>query len=149
MSAARTTVLVIDDEAQIHRFLSPALDAAGFDPKRADSGQEGLRAIALWSPDAVLLDLGTPGMSGLQFALRFRDLPGCGATPIVAVTGYPDLALSARGVGIDHYLLKPMLGLSVLRDLLKRLTVGSEPSRPRTGPWRRWESLRTERRATV
>jgi CheY-like chemotaxis protein len=121
----------------------------GYDAQPLPSGAAALAAARTRRPAAVLLDLGTPGMSGLQFALRFRDLPGCGATPIVAVTGYPDLALSAREVGIDHYLLKPMLGLSVLRDLLKRLTVGSEPSRPRTGPWRRWESLRTERRATV
>ena len=38
MSAVRPQVLVIDDEPQIHRFLSPALDAAGYEPKRADSG---------------------------------------------------------------------------------------------------------------
>ena len=47
MSAVRPQVLVIDDEPQIHRFLAPALDAAGYEPRRADSGQEGLRAIAL------------------------------------------------------------------------------------------------------
>ena len=60
MSSVRPQILVIDDEPQIHRFLSPALDAAGYDAKRADSGQEGLRGIALWSPDAVVLDLGLP-----------------------------------------------------------------------------------------
>jgi len=38
MSAVRPQVLVIDDEPPIHRFLSPALDAAGNEPKRADSG---------------------------------------------------------------------------------------------------------------
>ena len=46
MSIARPRILVIDDEPQIHRFLGPALDAAGYEPLRADSGQEGLRGVA-------------------------------------------------------------------------------------------------------
>ena len=66
MSALRPRILVIDDEPQIHRFLGPALDAAGYDPLRADGGQEGLRGIALWSPDAVVLDLGLPDMYGKE-----------------------------------------------------------------------------------
>ena len=66
MAAVRPQILVIDDESQIHRFLSPALDAAGYEPRRADSGQEGLRGIALWSPDAVVLDLGLPDMDGAE-----------------------------------------------------------------------------------
>ena len=71
MSALRHRILVIDDEPQIHRFLGPALDAAGYEALRADSGQEGLRGIALWSPDAVVLDL-TPAEAsalGAQLAI--------------------------------------------------------------------------------
>jgi two-component system KDP operon response regulator KdpE len=78
MSALRHRILVIDDEPQIHRFLGPALDAAGYEPLRADSGQEGLRGIALWSPDAVVLDLGLPDMDGkavLEKARAFYDGP--------------------------------------------------------------------------
>ena len=73
MTAVRPQILVIDDEPQIHRFLSPALDAAGYEPKRADSGQEGLRAIALWNPDAVVLDLGLPDMDGKDVLTRARE----------------------------------------------------------------------------
>ena len=78
MTALRHRILVIDDEPQIHRFLGPALDAAGYEPLRADSGQEGLRGIALWSPDAVVLDLGLPDMDGkdvLEKARAFYDGP--------------------------------------------------------------------------
>ncbi len=74
----RQRILVIDDEPQIHRFLGPALEAAGYEPLRADSGQEGLRAVALWSPDAVVLDLGLPDMDGkavLEKARAFYDGP--------------------------------------------------------------------------
>ena len=86
MTAVRPQILVIDDEPQIHRFLSPALDAAGYEPKRADSGQEGLRAIALWNPDAVVLDLGLPDMDGKDVLTRAREF----------YKG-PILILSARG----------------------------------------------------
>jgi two-component system KDP operon response regulator KdpE len=78
MSAVRQRILIIDDEPQIHRFLGPALDAAGYEPLRADSGQEGLRGIALWSPDAVVLDLGLPDMDGkdvLEKARAFYEGP--------------------------------------------------------------------------
>jgi two-component system KDP operon response regulator KdpE len=46
MSAHKPRILVIDDEPQIHRFLGPALDAAGYEPVRADTGGAGLSAIA-------------------------------------------------------------------------------------------------------
>ena len=78
MSPVRQRILIIDDEPQIHRFLGPAMDAAGYEPLRADSGQEGLRGIALWSPDAVVLDLGLPDMDGkdvLEKARAFYDGP--------------------------------------------------------------------------
>ena len=53
-------VLVIDDEPQIHRFLTPALEAAGYAPLRALTGAEGLRLAATATPALVLLDLGLP-----------------------------------------------------------------------------------------
>jgi two-component system, OmpR family, KDP operon response regulator KdpE len=71
-------ILVIDDEPQIHRFLGPALDAAGYHHLRADNGAQGLREIATWSPDVVILDLGLPDMDGkdvLDKARTFYDGP--------------------------------------------------------------------------
>ena len=58
MTALRPRILVIDDEPQIHRFLGPALDAAGYEAERADTAAEGLRAIASRPPDAVVLEPG-------------------------------------------------------------------------------------------
>ncbi|MFC7377172.1 response regulator [Brevundimonas sp. GCM10030266] len=106
MSASRTTILVIDDEAQIHRFLSPALDAAGFDPKRADSGQEGLRAIALWNPDAVVLDLGLPDMDGKDVLARAREFY---RGPIIILSARDREAekIEALDLGANDYVEKP------------------------------------------
>ena len=69
MTAFRPRILVIDDEPQIHRFLGPALDAAGYEPLRADTAGEGLALIARSAPDAVVLDLGLPDLDGKE-ALR-------------------------------------------------------------------------------
>jgi two-component system KDP operon response regulator KdpE len=66
LSAHRPRILVIDDEPQIHRFLGPALEAAGYEPVRAETATEGLREIARKPPDAVVLDLGLPDMDGKE-----------------------------------------------------------------------------------
>ena len=119
MSAARPRILVIDDEPQIHRFLSPALDAAGYEPKRADSGQEGLRGIALWSPDAVVLDLGLPDMDGKDVLLRAREFY---AGPIIILSARDREAekIEALDLGANDYVEKPF-GVG---ELLARIRAG-------------------------
>lgn len=119
MSAVRPQVLVIDDEPQIHRFLSPALDAAGYEPKRADSGQEGLRGIALWSPDAVVLDLGLPDMDGKDVLTRAREFY---KGPIIVLSARDREAekIAALDLGANDYVEKPF-GVG---ELLARLRAG-------------------------
>jgi two-component system KDP operon response regulator KdpE len=78
MTAYRPRILVVDDDPQIHRFLGPALEAAGYEPTRAETGAAGLAAIANRSPDAVILDLGLPDMDGkaaLSSARMFYEGP--------------------------------------------------------------------------
>jgi two-component system KDP operon response regulator KdpE len=106
MSAYKPRILVIDDEPQMHRFLQPALTAAGFEALRANTGAEGLRAIASASPDAVVLDLGLPDMDGKDLLRAAR-----------AFYSGPVLVLSARDrevekiatldIGADDYVQKP------------------------------------------
>jgi two-component system KDP operon response regulator KdpE len=119
MSALRPQILVIDDEPQIHRFLSPALDAAGYEPRRADSGQEGLRAIALWSPDAVVLDLGLPDMDGKDVLKRAREFY---QGPIIILSARDREAekIAALDLGANDYVEKPF-GVG---ELLARIRAG-------------------------
>lgn len=119
MSAIRPQVLVIDDEPQIHRFLSPALDAAGYEPRRADSGQEGLRGIALWNPDAVVLDLGLPDMDGKDVLTRAREFY---KGPIIVLSARDREAekIAALDLGANDYVEKPF-GVG---ELLARLRAG-------------------------
>ena len=132
MSAVRPAILVIDDEPQIHRFLSPALDAAGYEPKRADSGQEGLRGIALWSPDAVVLDLGLPDMDGKDVLIRAREFY---AGPIIVLSARDREAekIAALDLGANDYVEKPFgVGelLARLRVNLRRTASRSDPVGP-------------------
>ena len=106
MSAHKPRILVIDDEPQIHRFLGPALDAAGYEPIRADTAAEGLREIARKAPDAVVLDLGLPDLDGkeaLQKARAFYE----GPIIILSARDKETEKIDALDLGADDYVEKP------------------------------------------
>lgn len=134
MTALRHRILVIDDEPQIHRFLGPALDAAGYEPLRADSGQEGLRGIALWSPDAVVLDLGLPDMDGktvLEKARAFYD----GPILILSARDREVEKIEALDRGANDYVEKPFGVGELLARLRAALRQSARAPAP-TGPIR-------------
>jgi two-component system, OmpR family, KDP operon response regulator KdpE len=102
----RKRVLVVDDEPQIIRALRVALTAQGYEVVAAVNGEEALDAAATAPPDAVILDLGLPGLSGLEVCRSLREW-----SPV------PILVLSARSaerekvaaldLGADDYVTKP------------------------------------------
>ncbi|HEY3815136.1 MAG TPA: response regulator [Caulobacteraceae bacterium] len=131
MSASRPRILVIDDEPQIHRFLSPALDAAGYEPVRADTAADGLREIARKPPDAVVLDLGLPDMDGKEALAKARAFY---EGPIVILSARHQEAekIDALDLGADDYVEKPFgVGelLARLRAAMRRKlqSDGAEP----------------------
>lgn len=126
MSAHRPRILVIDDEPQIHRFLSPALDAAGYEPIRADTAAEGLCEIARQAPDAVVLDLGLPDLDGKAAMVKARAFY---AGPIVVLSARDRESekIEALDQGADDYVEKPFgVGelLARLRVALRRRIAG-------------------------
>lgn len=141
MDAAQPYIMVIDDLLDAADSLAEMLTLWGYDAKPLYSGAAGLEAARDRRPAVVLLDLGMPRMSGLQFALRFRNLSGCEATPIVAVTAHHTLTLQTREVGIDYCLLKTV-DFSILRELLRQLTASIE-ARVRAEPRRPWKARLT------
>jgi two-component system, OmpR family, KDP operon response regulator KdpE len=111
-------ILVVDDEPQIHRFLGPALEAAGYAPLRADTGQEGLQLLATRRPDALILDLGLPDLDGkvvLERARAFFD----GPLLILSARNRELEKIDALDLGADDYVQKPF-GVG---ELLARLRV--------------------------
>lgn len=114
--ATRPRILVVDDEPQIHRFLGPALEAAGYEPLRAGTAAEGLRFAAERSPALVLLDLGLPDGDGKAVIAKLR---GFTEAPIVILSARDQEAekVAALDAGGDDYVEKPF----ALGELLARL----------------------------
>lgn len=114
----RVTVLVIEDEAPIRRFLRATLGSSGYRLIEADTGRQGLIQAATSRPALVILDLGLPDLDGLDVTRQLRDW-----------TDVPIIVLSARGqerdkvaaldAGADDYLTKPF-GVD---ELLARIRV--------------------------
>lgn len=122
-------ILVIDDEAQIHRFLRAALEAAGFEPLRAETGAAGLREIARAAPDAVVLDLGLPDMDGKEVLIKARAFY---KEPIIVLSARDRETekIEALDLGANDYVEKPFgVGelLARLRAALRQRSHAAEP----------------------
>jgi two-component system, OmpR family, KDP operon response regulator KdpE len=105
-NAPTARVLVVDDEPQIHRFLRPALEAAGYAVERADTAADGLRLAASRSPDAVLLDLGLPDLDGQEALARLRSFSAVAVIVLSARDREADKIAALDG-GADDYVEKP------------------------------------------
>jgi PAS domain S-box-containing protein len=103
-------VLVVDDNADAAESAALLLRMLGHEVKTAHDGPSALQAARAFRPEAVLLDIGLPGMSGYDVAKTLRAEPGNGALVLVVVTGYgqdEDRRRSAEA-GFDRHLVKPV-----------------------------------------
>jgi len=103
-------VLLIDDNRDAAESMTVLLELWGHEVRIAYNGPDALALAAEFRPDAALLDIGLPGMTGYEVAQRLRELPGWQDVMLVAVTGYgqdEDLRRS-REAGFDHHLTKPV-----------------------------------------
>ena len=118
-------VLVVDDEPQIRRALAVNLKARGYDVDQAASGEEALHLAAARHPDVVLLDLGLPGIDGLEV---IRGLRGWTSVPIVVLSVREAEAdkVAALDLGADDYLTKPF----GMNELLARLRAALRRHQP-------------------
>ena len=100
-------VLVVDDEPPIRRFLRTSLAAQGYDIIEAEDGTKALEEVRRRPPDLLVLDLGLPGIDGLEVIRRLR---GSGvALPIIVLSSRVDEAgkVEALDLGADDYVTKP------------------------------------------
>jgi two-component system KDP operon response regulator KdpE len=99
-------VLVVDDEAQILKALTVNLQALGYDVHSAGTGEEALRKASDHRPDAVILDLGLPGIGGVEV---IRALRGWTRVPIIVLSVREEERekITALDAGADDYVTKP------------------------------------------
>ena len=118
MSDVSPTVLVIEDEPQMRRFLKASLEAHAYRLVEAVTAREGLAQAAGRNPDVILLDLGLPDLDGLELTRQLREWS---RTPVIVISarGREQDKIAALDAGADDYLTKPF-GLG---ELLARLRV--------------------------
>jgi two-component system, sensor histidine kinase len=118
-------VLVVDDNQDATETLQTLLESLGATVAAAGSGREALAQFERFEPDAVLLDIGMPGMDGYEVARRIRAMPSGNGTPLIALTGWGQQEDVRRcfEAGFDHHLVKP---LDV--DKLWEIIVGATPT---------------------
>jgi two-component system, OmpR family, KDP operon response regulator KdpE len=118
MSEPRPTILIIEDEAQMQRFLRASLGGNGYQVFEAETAHDGLAQAAARNPDLILLDLGLPDLDGLAVTQQLR---AWARMPIIVISarGKEEDKIKALDAGADDYLTKPF-GIG---ELLARIRV--------------------------
>lgn len=111
-------VLLVEDDAQMRRFLRTSLPAHGYALVEVESGREAIAQAGTRNPDIVLLDLGLPDMDGVEVTRKLRAFSKA-AIIVLSARGQERDKVDALDAGADDYLTKPF-GLS---ELLARMRV--------------------------
>lgn len=127
MPTAEPTVLIIEDEPPIRRFLKAALSQEGYRVTEADRGDQGLRVATQAPPDLVILDLGLPGIDGLAVLQQLREWYQ-GPILVLSARDQESQKIAALDGGADDYITKPFgIGelLARMRTALRHVHTGS------------------------
>jgi two-component system CheB/CheR fusion protein len=125
-------VLVVDDDADVGEGTTKLLELLGNQAGMVTNGRAALEAVAMDTPDVVLIDIGMPEMDGYELVRRLRAEPGGSALVLIAVTGYgqPEDRKRTREAGFDAHLVKPVT-VAMLETLLDGIR--TRYSRPGSG----------------
>ncbi len=123
------TVLIVEDEPQLVRFLRATLAGHGYRTLETARGLEALSLAATHTPDLILLDLGLPDLEGIEVTRRLREWS---ATPVIVISarGQEGDKILALDAGADDYLTKPF-GVG---ELLARARVALRNAARRAAP---------------
>jgi DNA-binding NtrC family response regulator len=117
----KAKILVVDDDQEIRASLVHLLDSAGFEVTSANGGEEGLAALKTSHPDAILSDVRMPGMTGLEFQVKIRDISH---VPVILISAHGDIpmAVAALQDGAYSFVEKPFEPrrlLSILKNAIR------------------------------
>ena len=122
-------ILIVEDDEKSRRLLSDVLAFHGYEVAAVPSGEEALRSAAASAPDAALLDIQLPGISGFEVLAGLREPRLCGASlPVVAVTAsvMDQDRKKILAAGFDAFISKPV-NIRDLLGTLAKLLVRAEP----------------------
>ncbi len=128
-SEPKKTILVVDDESRMARFVKMNLDLEGYITLEANTGFQALEKVREYQPDLVLLDVEMPGLDGFETLKRIREI---GDMPVIMLTVRSDEDDRIRGLdlGADDYVTKPFSPRELssrIRAVLRRF---EPPTRP-------------------
>jgi two-component system, OmpR family, KDP operon response regulator KdpE len=106
MSKSTSSVLVIDDEPQIRRFVATGLELHGFSVKKEGTGAAGLATAARMHPDVIVLDLGLPDMSGVEVLDSLRAWSNVPVI-VLSIEAAEEQKVMLLTRGADDYVVKP------------------------------------------
>ena len=109
-SVSKRRILVVDDNVDAADALTTLLELEGHEVRTVYSGEEAIDVLSLYGPDVILLDLGLPGMSGLDVARRIRATPATQDVTMIAITGWgqPQDREKTAEAGFDFHFTKPV-----------------------------------------
>ena len=119
------SILIVEDERKIARFLALELEHEGYSVSMAFDGREGLDKAVQSDPDLIILDLMLPQLSGIEVCRRLRHTSD---VPIIMLTAKDDVSDKVMGLdmGADDYMTKPF----AIEELLARIRVALRKPRP-------------------
>jgi CheY-like chemotaxis protein len=123
--APRHTVLIVEDDADLRRFLAHTLSMAGFDVREARGGFEALRRLDSDPPDIVVLDLMMPGMDGFTVRREIAAHIHTRHIPVVVVTGS---AATMAELDVDCLLRKPITTERLIEAIRSCLASSAPPA---------------------
>jgi CheY-like chemotaxis protein len=103
-------VLVVDDHVDCADSVAAMVSLDGYAVRTAYTGASAIRLASEFQPHAVVLDIAMPGMSGLEGAIKLRQIPGLHNVALVAYTGFARQQdrIVTKAAGFDHHVTKPV-----------------------------------------
>ena len=107
-TANKAGIVVVEDDPDLRQSLEVLLELDGYDVRTAPDAETALQLVDQRLPDCVLLDLGLPGVNGIELTRQLRARHGSGLL-LVVLTGWSkeEYGQAAEAAGVDHIMLKP------------------------------------------
>jgi CheY-like chemotaxis protein len=118
---ASPLVLVVEDDKDTREVMGFLLDISGYEVALARTGEEALAMLSERTPAAITIDIGLPGISGLDVARHVRQNEATRTVPLIALTGWgaPHDVARAKEAGCDVVLVKPYPPEKLLAEIVR------------------------------